>query len=751
MNKITEIYDVETLSNLFTYSAVGRDSDNVVKFVIWKGKNEIYDLLVHLTNVKGMIGFNSINFDYPVMHYIIKERDKLLKLDGDKVAKLIYKKAQSVISQEYSAIKEDEVLIPQLDLFRIWHMDNKARMSSLKKIMINMRFENVQDMPYPHDYKITKESEVIEILDYNINDIFATKKFYEKTIEKLDLRKGLQTKYNLNCLNYPDSKIGEQLMLKLYCEATNQDENNVKKLRTYRNSFKFIDCIPEYIKFYTPEFNELLEYLKGIEVKELKESFKYEFNHFDLNLHLGTGGAHFSAKPGIYEASENIVIYDADVSGMYPSIAVVNNLYPEHLGKEFPVIYNENVLKPRLHAKEKINGKMRDKVMAEGYKLSGNSVYGKSNSEYSFLYDPLYTLKTTLTGQLVLCMLTELFIIKIPNVKILGINTDGLTLMFDKKHTDLYFKICNYWQEKTMLNLEYVNYSKMVIRDVNNYISLSTHEMFHTNGELILKEKDGTKYKGTFKPVSEMLKDGEYHKNFSQNAVTLAVSDYFLSNIPVEESLRNNKNIYDFCKTFNATHGWTCDTSDIEYKDISYSEAVGKLTDKGWYEAYAKGFFISPNSGNLGAVHLLEEGNKTKLYKNVVKQQKTNRYYISKNGKTFRKIKDDKIIEIEAGGNLVVIFNRYDEKEFEEYNIDYDYYIKECEKIIFTIDGTNERLEIERKELALQKKKDKEEENYIKFCVNKIPTTLQYQSYNREWLQEKYGIPVEIKPSKTKN
>ena len=74
MSKITEIYDIETLSNLFTYSAVDRDSDNIVKFVVWKEKNDLYDLLVHLTNVKGMIGFNNLFFDYPVMHYIIIER-----------------------------------------------------------------------------------------------------------------------------------------------------------------------------------------------------------------------------------------------------------------------------------------------------------------------------------------------------------------------------------------------------------------------------------------------------------------------------------------------------------------------------------------------------------------------------------------------------------------------------------------------------------------------------------------------------
>lgn len=686
MSKITEIYDIETISNLFTYSAIDRDSNNIVKFVIWKEKNDLYDLLVHLTNVKGMIGFNNINFDYPVMHYIIKERDKLIQMDGDKIAKLIYKKAQSIISQEYSAIKETEVLIPQLDLFRIWHYDNKARMTGLKKLEIAMCFPNVQDMPYSHEYKITKQTEVEEILDYNVNDIEATKTFYELTKDKLELRKGLQKKYGLDCLNYPDSKIGEQLMLKLYCHYTQQDEEKIKKQRTKRNHFKFSECIPNYIKFTTPEFNQLLDYIKGIEVTELKESFKYGFEYSGFTFDLGTGGIHGCIKSGVYKSCENFIIIDADVASLYPSLGITLGLYPEHLGEEFSKIYEEGIVKPRLEAK-----KNKDMVMADGFKLSANSVYGKSNSEYSFLCDPLYTLKTTLAGQLALCMLSEMLITKVPNLIMLQINTDGLTVKIPVEHQRLYWNICQEWEKKTNLILEYVAYSQMIIRDVNSYIAVS-------------KKTGKVKYKGTFKPNHEMIKDGEYHKSLSQGIVSLAVADYFLKGIPIEETIKNNKDIYLFCKTFNATHGWTSETLNID-----------------------------------------EQGNES----NHLKQQKTNRYFLAVNGSRFRKMKDERKIEVEAG-KKVTIFNKYYEVPMNEYSIDYDYYIDECNKIIWTVDGTNERLEQERKEQREKARRDKEEENYIKFCVEKIPTQLQYSNYNREWLQEKYGIPIEIKPSKTK-
>ena len=684
------VYDIETISNLFTYTAINRDTKEVVKYVIWGGLNELYPLLVHLSACKGLIGFNSLNFDYPVIHYIIKERDKLIQMDGDKIAKLIYKKAQSVISQEYSMVKEEEVLIPQLDLFRIWHYDNKARMTSLKKIEINLHFPNVQDMPYDHTTKIKTSEQVQEILDYNLNDVEATLVFYEKTRDKIELRRGLLQKYGLPCLNYPDSKIGEQLMLKLYCHYTEQNEDDVKRKRTYRNLFKFSECIPEYIKFTTLEFNQLLDYLKGIEVTELKESFKYSFEYNGFTFDLGTGGIHGCIKAGVYQSTDNEIIVDADVASLYPSLAITLNLYPEHLGEQFSKIYEDGIVKPRLEAKK--NG---EKVMADGFKLSANSVYGKSNSEYSFLYDPLYTLKTTLSGQLALCMLSEMLMIRVPNLKMLQINTDGLSVSIPVEHQRLYWNICQEWEKQTNLILEYVAYSQMIIKDVNNYIAVT-------------KKDNKIKYKGTFKPVSKMLKDGEYHKNFSQNAVTLAVNDYFLKGVSVEESLKNNQNIYDFCKTFNATHGWGCETVN--------SEGITQ------------------------------------------KQQKTNRYYISVDGKTFRKFKDERIIEIEAGGTKVTIFNKYEEppystvtgKHFGNYDINYDYYINECYKIIHKIDGTEERLEQERKEQREKAKRDKEEENYLKFCVNKIPTQLQYNTYNRDWLQEKYGIPSEIRPSKVK-
>jgi hypothetical protein len=256
--------------------------------------------------------------------------------------------------------------------------------------------------------------------------------------------------------------------------------------------------------------------------------------------------------------------------------------------------------------------------MADGFKLSANSVYGKSNDKHSFLYDPLYTLKTTLNGQLMLSMLAEDLVLVLKDIIVLQINTDGITVRIPRDLLQVYYDVCKNWEKNVKLELEYVEYSKMIIRDVNNYIAVTTNNK--------------VKYKGAFEI------DKDYHKDNSFKIIPIALSNYFVKGIPVEETIRNHKNIFDFCGRQKFRGGDYGTTSSIIGDNI------------------------------------------------VVKQQQKNvRYYISNKGSSFIKNYQKGTSEIINKGYLVTIYNKHELKEINEYNINYTFYIKECYKEIDNI------------------------------------------------------------------
>ena len=378
-NRSIWVYDIETLKSCFTYTAINVDTQEIVKYVIHLDRDDLDELMNHLLTCKGQIGFNNVNFDYPILHYLIlnyKKWQYILTIND--IITLLYKKAQDIINTQNQdnfnsiiSIPLKDVKIPQLDLFKLWHFNNKARATSLKSLQIAMNYPNVMEMPISHTKDDITLDEIDSILEYNLNDVLSTFEFYKKSLDKINLRKSLNAKYDLKCLNFPDSKIGEQLTLKLYTEAVNGDIWEIKKMRTKRNSIVLKDCIFDYIKFNSKEFSNFLEELKSKTIKETKGELKYSVIYKGFKYDFGSGGIHGCIKSGLYESDDKYIIIDADVASLYPSIAIINKLYPEHLGEVFCKVSEDGIVKPRLKAK-----KEGDSVMADGFKLSANSVYG---------------------------------------------------------------------------------------------------------------------------------------------------------------------------------------------------------------------------------------------------------------------------------------------------------------------------------------------------------------------------------------
>ena len=66
-----EVYDVETLSNLFTYTGFNCTTKEYVQFVICSWRNDLKELIDHLSSDIIQVGFNNENFDYPIIIYLV--------------------------------------------------------------------------------------------------------------------------------------------------------------------------------------------------------------------------------------------------------------------------------------------------------------------------------------------------------------------------------------------------------------------------------------------------------------------------------------------------------------------------------------------------------------------------------------------------------------------------------------------------------------------------------------------------------
>lgn len=145
MSKIKRVvYDIETLNSVWTYTDIDIDTKEIKQFVIHPRRNELNTFLDYFENVDLSVGFNNLNFDYPIIHFMFnkrKEWNEELKLGVIGVENIIYaihKEAQKIIDLQNNptgffqtvAIKEEDSKVFQLDLFKVWHYNNKAKSTS---------------------------------------------------------------------------------------------------------------------------------------------------------------------------------------------------------------------------------------------------------------------------------------------------------------------------------------------------------------------------------------------------------------------------------------------------------------------------------------------------------------------------------------------------------------------------------------------------------------------------------------------
>ena len=539
------VMDYETLVNCFVGVFQHYKDDSISEiFVVNEDQNDLPKFIEFLNKCIQLnqwhISYNGLAFDAQISQHIIKNQRKLLSLTGLEVAQYIHKLAQDIITRsdrgEFQEFAPRQLKIRQIDLFKMNHWDNKAKMSSLKWIQYSMDWDNVEEMPHHHSKPVENTQQLQDIVTYCINDVLSTKKILEHSKEQIELRKTLTNEYGIDLYSASEPRISKELFLFFLEQKLGWDKAEIKRLRTKRDEIYLGQCILPYVKFQTPEFQKIHDYFRTKVVTSTKDKLKFTLDYKGVKTDYGLGGIHGAKDSGVYEAYPGWTIMTSDVTSFYPNLAIKNKFHPAHLPqKEFGDLYEwffeERKKIPKTDPKNYV------------YKIILNSTYGLTGDENSFLYDPQMTMQITINGQLLLSMLYEMLCLEIPEGIPLMQNTDGLEMMIPTSAVSKYMEVCDKWCLLTQLQLEHDEYSKMVIADVNNYIAV------HKSGKV--------KCKGKFEWEDlEKKKVAMLHKNKSFLIIPKAIYAYFVNGILPEQFLAENKSVYDYCAGVKAKGGW---------------------------------------------------------------------------------------------------------------------------------------------------------------------------------------------------
>lgn len=646
---------LKLVSYINSMEAYFDEDGNPVRYDVFGYNNQGYDDMMFKAF---MMYFNRFDTTKELCHKLKEINDKLLSLQDDKDA--LWK------DRELDLIRKYRLPWATVDLFKIYALNSagvnvdkdtgerKKFGKSLKQVSINLKWHNLLDFTLPpiddeegdiyrkrSEYRgmtneqlnhlITNDFDryilpkyVEPMLHYNKNDVYLVCEIARQKPDEIKLRYSLGAAFNLNLLCAARSTIADKLLYKFYSERSGLQIDAFKNLRTQRTALSFNKIIFPHICFKTPELQKVLEDMKKVVIyRTNKDAFEKVINFYGTIYTIATGGLHSQDRPAVLTSTDDYTYIHFDINSFYPSVMVAYNIAPKHLNNNVFVKMVDYFRLTRIkckHTKDEdgliITG-VHNKLAAEALKIVINAIYGKFGFEMFFLFDRFAQMQVTINGQLMVMMVVEA--LELDGIHVISANTDGIIVKLPKNKEEDFKRITDDWCAQNKLGADSEQYKLFVTRDINNYFNIQSN--------------DKIEYKGSLDP-HQYLKD--LKKGYDMPVVAKAVFEYFAHGISVMETLRNHKDILDFCKTQNVGKQF-----EVVYQKVEN----GKVID--------------------------------------VRSQRHVRFYVSTKGVVIMKENvHDKKRSVLASGKPVIILNKLDDKDIALRNIDYKYYYEEAYKII---------------------------------------------------------------------
>lgn len=618
-DKTCIVFDIEVLKNIFTCTCKNTDTDIINTFEISSRKVDIEELYNYFKQDCYFVGYNNHHYDNPVLNYLFY----LFTKD--------YFEYFSTRQITESVFRMSQIVIDKNSDFELWK-EYKYAKNFLSIDLLTMLYSkalrvSLKEMQVTMQYKNVEEF----IVDWHQD-------LPEKDMDRL-------ISYNIN-----DVESTEELLYRckndLELRVSIEDEYGITclSLDGVNTGMKILE--QEYIK-HTGISKQVLEQLRSPcdQIDLEKVIFPWiSFNTPILKDLLNNMKQLHNVSPG-RKGYENTFVFGGmkvtvGVGGIHGDCGIeiikpsedeilldsdVSSLYPS-------MIIEHNLYPPHL-GKEFLETytnirtrrleakKNKIKVVDKTLKLSLNGLSGNLQNEHSWCYSPFTVMQIRINGQLLLLKLSEQLLSI--GCKLHQINTDGVLYTCKKAKYDELQRILKDWENLTKLKLETEEFVQFYQLAINDYFGL--------------KSDNTVKKKGFF------LTNIELGKGLSPKIIPEAIINYFIDGIPVEETITSCRDIRKFLQAEKTGKQWT----------VEYNEQVQQRTNR---------FYVS-NSGYYLWKWKLDETGK-KQYQNMLKGYGVklhNRLYSDEDlqwkysqGETFQSI----------------------------YDINYQYYIVQCLKII---------------------------------------------------------------------
>ena len=618
-DKTCIVFDIEVLKNIFTCTCKNTDTGIINTFEISSRKVDIEELYNYFKQNCYFVGYNNHHYDNPVLNYLfyLFTKDYFEYFSTRQITESVFRMSQIVIDKnsDFELWKEYKYARNFLSIDLLTMLYSKALRVSLKEMQVTMQYKNVEEFIVDWRQDLP-EKDMDRLISYNINDVESTEELLYRCKSDLELRVSIEDEYGITCLSLDGVNTGMKILEQEYIKHTGISKQILEQLRSPCDQIDLEKVIFPWISFNTPILKDLLKNMKQLHnVSPGRKGYENTFVFGGMKVTVGVGGIHGDCGIEIIKPSEDEILLDSDVSSLYPSMIIEHNLYPPHLGKEFLETYT-NIRTRRLEAK-----KNKIKVVDKTLKLSLNGLSGNLQNEHSWCYSPFTVMQIRINGQLLLLKLSEQLLSI--GCKLHQINTDGVLYTCKKAKYDELQRILKDWENLTKLKLETEEFIQFYQLAINDYFGL--------------KSDNTIKKKGFF------LTNVELGKGLSPKIIPEAIINYFIDNIPVEETIKSCRDIRKFLQAEKTGKQWT----------VEYNEQVQQRTNR---------FYVS-NSGYYLWKWKLDETGK-KQYQNMLKGYSVklhNRLYSDEDlqwkysqGETFQSI----------------------------YDINYQYYIVQCLKII---------------------------------------------------------------------